>query len=341
MNGPQSVALDSSGNLYVADTGNSRVLFYPAGMTTATQVYGQGGSFTSDTGGVGTGGLSSPFALALDSNGNLYVADSGNNRVLFYPAGSTTATQVYGQGGSFTSNAQNNGGVSANSLFSPQAVVVDSGGNLYVADYFNSRVLFYPSGSTTATRVYGQGGSFTSNNPQTDANSLNNPAAVALDNTGNLYVADKSNNRVVEYGPFGNVNVCPSGASTPAPCNNTITYSYYAAAPTTFGTPQVVTQGAANLDFTLGSGGTCTGVIAAGSSCTINATFTPLAPGLRAGAATLFDNTGAPLATAPVYGIGQGPLAAFRPGHAEHARQRSRRRIRRSRRCSRQRLRFQ
>jgi hypothetical protein len=76
-------------------------------------------------------------------------------------AQSTTADVVYGQGGSFTTGDPNNGGISANSLASPQAVALDSSGNLYVADYTNSRVLFYPSGSTTATRVYGQGGNFT------------------------------------------------------------------------------------------------------------------------------------------------------------------------------------
>ena len=88
---------------------------------------------------------------------------STNNRVLFYPYGSTTATQVYGQGGSFTTNAANNGGVSANSLIIRWPSPWTASGNLYVADRSNNRVLFYPFGSTTATRVYGQGGSFTSN----------------------------------------------------------------------------------------------------------------------------------------------------------------------------------
>ena len=93
------------------------------------------------------------------------MADSDNNRVLFYPAGSTTATRVYGQLGSFTTNTPNNGGISANSLFEPNGVALDSSGNLYVADRDNNRVLFYPAGSTTATRVYGQFGSFTTNTP--------------------------------------------------------------------------------------------------------------------------------------------------------------------------------
>ena len=99
--------------------------------------------------------------------------------MLFYPAGSTTATRVYGQGGSFTTNTPNNGGISANSLDQPYGVALDSSGNLYVADYANNRVLFYPAGSTTATRVYGQDGSFTTNtanNGGVSANSLDEPA---------------------------------------------------------------------------------------------------------------------------------------------------------------------
>ena len=202
---PDGLASDSSGNLYVSDQQNSRVLFYPAGSTTATRVYGQGGSFTTgngNKGGISANSLNGPYGIALDSNGNLYVADYGNNRVLFYPAGSTTATRVYGQGGSFTTNTTNNGGISANSLDLPTAVALDSSGNLYVADQYNNRVLFYPSGSTTATRVYGQGGSFSTggaNKGGISANSLAFPTGLAVDSSGNLYVADGNNSRVLFY----------------------------------------------------------------------------------------------------------------------------------------------
>ena len=123
------------------------MLFYPAGSTTATRVYGQGGSFTTGTvnnGGVSASSLNLPMGIAVDSGNNLYVADYGNSRVMFYVAGSTIATQVYGQGGSFTSNVVNNGGISANSLDQAQAVALDTSGDLYVADVYNNRVLFYP-----------------------------------------------------------------------------------------------------------------------------------------------------------------------------------------------------
>jgi sugar lactone lactonase YvrE len=205
LSGPLGLALDSSGNLYATDFANSRVLYYPAGSTTATRVYGQGGSFTGNTannGGVSANSLNSSIGIALDSSGNLYIADNANYRVLYYPAGSTTATRVYGQGGSFTSATGNNGGVSANSLNGVSGVVLDSGGNLYVGDFGNNRVLYYPAGSTTATRVYGQGGSFTSNtanNGGVSATSLSGPYSVVLDNGGNVYISDGTNHRVLYY----------------------------------------------------------------------------------------------------------------------------------------------
>jgi hypothetical protein len=316
LSAPAGVALDSGGNLYIADTYNNRVLFYPAGSTTATQVYGQSGSFTSyggNIGGITANTLSGPAAVALDSSGDLYVADQFNNRVLFYPANSTTAVRAYGQGGLFTSASPNDVGVTPTSLIDPAALAVDASGGLYVVDG-NSRVLFYPVASTTATRVYGQSGSFATNgynNGGVSANSLAQPAGVALDNNGNVYIADNGNNRVLEFGSFGHVNACPASQTTPAPCSRTVTYSYAPAISTVIGATQVVTQGATGLDFKLGSGNTCTGGIGAETACTVNVNFTPLAPGLRKGAVEIFDNNGNPLASSPIYGVGQEPELVF------------------------------
>ena len=202
--------MDPDGNLYVADRNNNRVLFYPAGTTTPTRVYGQRGSFTTAL--VNLGGLNpnadslfAPFSVALDSADNLFVADGGNNRVLFYPAGSTTATRVYGQNGNLTSGGVNTGGRSANSLFGPWGVAIDSADNLYVADRNNYRVLFFEKNSTSATRVYGQESFTTTTGALPSATSLAAPEGVALDRHGNLYVADAGNNRVLFY---------PAGSTT-------------------------------------------------------------------------------------------------------------------------------
>ena len=111
----------------------------------------------------------------------------------------------------------------------------------------------------------------------------------------------------------GNVNVCPTGSTTPAPCSSSQTVTFSLAATSTIGAIQVVTQGVTGLDFTLSSGSTCTGVISGGNFCSVNVNFTPLAPGLRTGAVELFDNNGNLVATTAIYGIGQGPEAAFSP----------------------------
>ncbi len=113
---------------------------------------------------------------------------------------------------------------------------------------------------------------------------------------------------------FGNVNVCPSGAATPAPCSNTIPVTFSVPAGTTINSVSVLTQGASGLDFSLASPGTCTGTYETAGVCTASITFTPRTPGLRQGAVELLGSAPTPLATTLIYGIGQGPAIAFSPG---------------------------
>ncbi len=201
LNYPCGITADTGG-VYIADTANNRVLYYSGTSTTATRVYGQGGSFTSNTsnnGGIGADSLMGPRDVAVDAGG-VYIVDGENSRVLYYSGTSTTATRVYGQGGSFTTNTGNNGGISADSLNVPWGIAVEVDG-LYIADTFNSRILYYTGISTTATMVYGQGGSFTSNTPNNggiSTYSLFQPFSVFV-NTEGVYVADTSNRRVLWY----------------------------------------------------------------------------------------------------------------------------------------------
>ncbi len=115
---------------------------------------------------------------------------------------------------------------------------------------------------------------------------------------------------------FGGVNVCPAGQATPAPCSQALTLNYNIDSAITLGTPKAVTQGTSNLDFTLATGATCTSGTAysTGSQCALQPTFTPVAPGLRVGAAELTDSSGNLISTVVLRGIGQGPAIAFSPG---------------------------
>ena len=211
LHNPAGVALDAQGNLYVADYGNNRVLEYDAPLTNhqaANRVFGQPSFITNtvNNGGLSAASLSLPTGLALDRQGNLYVADYENNRVLEYDAPLTShqqANRVFGQP-DFNHNMPNNGGLSATSLFNPVGVALDAAGNLFVSDTFNSRVLEYEAPLTsddTADRVFGQPDFThgTSNNGGLSASSLAFPDSMALDAAGNLYIADTSNNRVLEY----------------------------------------------------------------------------------------------------------------------------------------------
>jgi len=171
--GPIAVAVDSNGNLYVAEPCKSRVLEYNSPFTTDTvadRVFGQAGFTGKDCNrGAPTptaATLCFPGGVGLDSIGRLYVADEGNNRVLEYdsPMTSTTANRVFGQNGSFLSNRCNENSVNVTTLCFPTGVAIDAAGRLYITDLNDNRVLRYdaPLTSSSANQVYGQSGSFTS-----------------------------------------------------------------------------------------------------------------------------------------------------------------------------------
>ncbi|TGM46224.1 NHL repeat-containing protein [Leptospira vanthielii] len=204
---PIAVTSASDGGVYIAESAYHRILYFPSGSTTATRVYGQP-SFTSNTSGLSNIKLSSPNGMVLDSEGGLYVADNGNSRVLYFPSGSTTATRVYGQP-DFITNA---GGPGATGLSGPTGVALDQSENLYVADTGNNRVVMYPRTTQTegiaAVGVFGQFNDLNcsvNNNSGSCAGSavgpksLYSPTGIFFNKLGQLYVADRSNNRVLVY----------------------------------------------------------------------------------------------------------------------------------------------
>ena len=216
LHAPTGLSLGPNGDLFVADTGNNRVLEFAAGAGTgsgAMRVYGQPNTFSSTAPSqVSAQTLSAPQGLYVDQSSNLYVADTGANRIVIFPntqaapTAGTTAAFVIGQG-----SFDNSGGTAGASLNKPTDVSLDSSGNIYVADFGHNRVLVFPSlvflpvtGAAAASVIGQQSLSGTapnwdSTNGSATAEGLYGPLGIYVDRQDTLYVGDSGNNRVVQF----------------------------------------------------------------------------------------------------------------------------------------------
>lgn len=205
---PLAVSVDAQGRLWVADAGNHRVLRFDGAATLANgapadRVLGQA-NFTNDSFGSGSAGLYYPASLFADQEGNLWVADYLNNRVLRYGnaaslANGAAATTVLGQ----ASFAINSAGTSQTKMQRPVAVHVDPAGRLWVAEQLNHRVLRFDGAASlgngaAASGVLGQA-NFTSAGNGVGPASLDNPSGLSMDAAGTLHVTDNANHRILIY----------------------------------------------------------------------------------------------------------------------------------------------
>jgi hypothetical protein len=317
---PSGIAMDNAGDLFIADTYNSRIVELPQTGTgygpqvtlpftfsaldrpIGVAVDNTGDVFETDnrTGiarklphsSTGYGSqitlptdLSHPNGIALDSEGNVFIADGGNHRVVELPKAGTG----YGPQIAFPF---------ADNACTPWGIAVDGGGDVFDDDFCMWFVAEYAKTKT------GYGPAVVL--PYTD---LFFPTGVAVNDTGeDVYVVVQGFQSVTELHrqsfDFGRANICAPGHTMPAPCSQTMKLSYNVTASGTLGTPQVLTGGAPNLDFTLTSGSTCTGAVTEGSTCTVYVTFAPLATGVRNGAVEIINSSGTVLATTPIYGVG-------------------------------------
>jgi uncharacterized protein (TIGR03437 family) len=191
LNYPSGMALDSSGNIYIADSLNFRVRKVTS--SNITTIAGNGVlSYSGDGGPAGSAELNTPQAVAVDSSGNVYIADTRNNVVR-----KVTATGVISTfAGNGTAGYSGDGGPpTAAMLNSPQGIAVDSSGNVYVADTQNARVRKISGGSISTVAGNGTPGSGGDGGAATAAQ-LFVPIGLAVDASGNLYIADFTNNRV-------------------------------------------------------------------------------------------------------------------------------------------------
>jgi uncharacterized protein (TIGR03437 family) len=164
--------------------------------------------------------LANPTGVAVDSAGNLYIADSSNQRIRKVSNGVITTVAGSGVCCGFSGD---NGPAASAQLEVPNGVAVDSAGNIYIADEGNDRIRKVSNG--VITTVAGNGvccGGAGDNGPATSAQ-LYNPAGVAVDSAGNLYVADTKNNRIRVLTPVGppcTYSVSPTSLQAPASGGN-------------------------------------------------------------------------------------------------------------------------
>jgi hypothetical protein len=184
LNNPNSVFVDTSENLYIADRNTHRIQKWTAGATKGTTV--AGGNWN----GSGSLQLNEPTGVVVDASGNVYVSDMNNHRIQRWAPGAVGGDTA---AGALPSNW--NGGESSNLLKNPHGFFVTTSGDMYIADTDNHRIQKWLKGASEATTVAG-------GNEQGDAaNQLDSPHGVYVDALDNIYVADTKNNRIQKWIP--------------------------------------------------------------------------------------------------------------------------------------------
>jgi len=201
---PHGVAVDAAGNLYIAGSGDERIYKVSNGVITTVAGNGTPG-FSGDNGPATDAQVSVPHGVAVDSAGNLYVADTDNGRIRKVSNG--VITTVAGGG---TSYPGDNGPATSGQLLLPSTVVVDASGNLFIAEGFRIRKV----SNGVITTVAGGGTSYPGDNGPATSALLNGPAGVAVDLTGNLYIADNYTNSIRKVST-GVISTVAGGGTNP------------------------------------------------------------------------------------------------------------------------------
>ena len=210
---PYGVAVDGSGNIYIADTDNHRIRRVDAATGNISTVAGDG---TEDYGGDGGAAraakLSSPYDVAVDGDGNLYIADTNNNRIRKVTASSGNIETVAGDG---TDGYSGDGGAATSAeIDTPWGIALDSAGNIYFAGSWNEVVRKVTVSSGNIETVAGDGSNdfYGDGGAATDA-ALDGPRGLAVDGSGNIYIADSYNNRIRRVDTSGNIATFAGGGS--------------------------------------------------------------------------------------------------------------------------------
>ena len=362
LNSPNEIAVDTAGNIYIADTTNNRVREVYAATGIINTIAGDGSTaFAGDglpaNGSGGAVGISGPNGVAVDQQGNIYIADSGHQRIRKVTVATGIINTIMGTG--VSADTGDGGPALLASVSGPRYMVIDNRGNVVLTDRTLNNVRMisaadgnaYPIAGTQVLGYGGDGGAAT-------AATLNVPNGSVVDAVGNVYIMDTGNNvvRVVDaqtgkistlqlqlsgngsstalsgplafaIGPQGQFALADSGnhviriGTLPNVFAATAVGSASAASTFTITTPVSFTLSSWGLshtapaDFTFGSLSGCTlgATFAANTSCSGLATFTPVAPGVRASQLVVADSVG-DKAYLPLTGIGNSAAVTLSPG---------------------------
>lgn len=194
LNSPRGVYVTDAGVIYIADTGNNRIRQVSAAGTITTYAGAGPAGFAGDGGKARSAQLKGPEGVFADTAGNVYVTDTGNHRIRVIAASDSIITTLSGIS---TPGFGGDGDLPANAQFAfPRAVVVDSTGDVYVADRFNQRVRRLHSGGNVTTLAGNGTLAFGGDGAGANLARLASPSGLYLNRSGTLFIADRDNHRV-------------------------------------------------------------------------------------------------------------------------------------------------
>lgn len=203
---PEDLIVDPVGNIYISDDYTLRKIDLTGVVSTLAGATSNPGT-DDGTGVAARFGL--PEGLALDASGNLYVADSGNHTVRKINPAGTVSTLA----GNAAQRGSSDGSGAVARFFEPAGIAFDTGGNLYIADSRNQTIRKIDPTGVTST-LAGSAGQFGSNDGSGAVARFGTPNGLAIDATGNLYVADSSNSKIRKITPAGIVSTLAGGTSS-------------------------------------------------------------------------------------------------------------------------------
>jgi trimeric autotransporter adhesin len=210
---PQGVAVDASGNIYIADTDNERIRMVTKSTGIISTVAGTGSyGYSGDGGQATSAALSYPRGITVDASGNIYIADNSNHRIRMVTKSTGIISTVAGTGS--YSYSGDGGQATSAALYYPYGVALDASGNIYIADTYNNRIRMVTKSTGIISTVAGTGSfSYSGDGGQATSAVLKYPYGVAVDASGNIYIADTYNNRIRMFALSASPAAPPSPSS--------------------------------------------------------------------------------------------------------------------------------